>query len=95
MPRDDVCSRPQLTAARAVTVAARPEEIWPWLAQWGWNRAGFYGYDLLDNLGRPSAREILPQFQRLAAGDWVPMSGTSTPYTAFRVTRLEPNKMML
>ena len=23
-----------------------------------------YSYDLLDNLGRPSARQILPQFQR-------------------------------
>jgi hypothetical protein len=95
MAGDGVCQRPQLNATRAVTIAARPEEVWPWLVQWGWNRAGFYSYDLLDNLGRPSAEEILPQFQQLAVGDWVPMSGKTTPYTAFRVTRLEPNKMML
>jgi hypothetical protein len=95
MPGDEVCRRPQLNATRAITIAARPEEVWPWLVQWGWNRAGFYSYDLLDNLGRRSAGEILPQFQRLAVGDWVPMSGKTTPYTAFRVTRLEANKLML
>jgi hypothetical protein len=95
MPADDVCKRPQLNATRAVTIAARPEEVWPWLVQWGWNRAGFYSYDLLDNRGRRSAGKILPRFQRLAVGDWVPMSGNTTPYTAFRVTRLEPGKLML
>jgi hypothetical protein len=95
MPGDGICQRPQLNATRAVTIVARPEEIWPWLVQWGWNRAGFYSYDLLDNLGRRSAGEILPQFQQLAVGDWVPMSGKPTPYTAFQVARLEPGKMML
>jgi uncharacterized protein YndB with AHSA1/START domain len=95
MAGDDICQRPQLNATRAVTIAARPGEVWPWLVQWGWDRAGFYSYDLLDNLGRPSAEEILPQFQQLAVGDWVPMSGKTTPYTAFRVTRLEPSTMML
>jgi hypothetical protein len=95
MAGDDICPRPQLNATRAVTIAARPEDIWPWLVQWGWNRAGFYSYDLLDNLGRPSARQILPQFQHLAVGDWVPMGGTATPSTAYRVTRLEPGKLML
>ena len=56
MAGDELCPRPQLNATRAVTIAARPEDIWPWLVQWGWNRAGFYSNDLLDNLGRPSAR---------------------------------------
>jgi hypothetical protein len=95
MTGDELCPRPQLNATRAVTIAAGPEDIWPWLAQWGWNRAGFYSYDLLDNLGRPSARQILPQFQHLAVGDWVPMGGKTTPHTAYRVTRLEPGTLML
>jgi hypothetical protein len=95
MTGDELCPRPQLNATRAVTIAARPEDIWPWLVQWGWNRAGFYSYDLLDNLGRPSARQILPQFQHLQVGDWVPMGGKPTPYTAYRVARLEPGTLML
>ena len=95
MPGDDLCPRPQLNATRAVTIAAPSEDIWPWLAQWGWNRAGFYSYDLLDNLGLPSARQVLPQFQHLAVGDWVPMGGKPTPATAYRVARLEPGALML
>jgi hypothetical protein len=62
MAGDDLCPQPQLNATRAVTIAAWPGDIWPWLVQWGWHRAGFYSYDLLDNLGRPSAdREAVTQ----------------------------------
>lgn len=95
MTGDDLCPRPSLNATRAVTIAAPPADIWPWLVQWGWNRAGFYSYDLLDNLGRPSSWQILPQFQHLAVGDWVPMGGAPTPATAYRVTRFEPSTLML
>jgi hypothetical protein len=97
MVGDEVCARPQFNATRAVTIRARPEEIWPWLVQIGFGRAGWYTYDLLDNLGRHSAERIIPEFQHLAVGDWVPMglTGKVTPYTAYRVTRMEPDRLML
>ena len=74
MPGDEIVERPTFDATRAITVRARPEEIWPWIVQIGTTRAGWYSYDLLDNLGRPSARDILPQFQDLKVGDVIPMS---------------------
>jgi hypothetical protein len=42
--------------------------------QVGLTRAGWYSYDLLDNLGHPSARRIVPELQQLEEGDVVPMS---------------------
>lgn len=36
-------------------------------------RAGWYSYDWLDNLGRPSAREIIPELPQLEIGDLIPM----------------------
>jgi hypothetical protein len=95
MVGDEVCVRPRFNATRAVTIRARPEEVWPWLVQIGFGRAGWYSYDLLDNLGRHSSERIIPEFQHLAVGDWVPMGGKITPYTANLVTKMEPNRLML
>src|SRR2546430_14943412 len=41
MSGDDVVKRPTFNATRAVTIQARPEEIWPWLVQIGITRAGW------------------------------------------------------
>jgi hypothetical protein len=47
--------------------------VWPWIAQLGYGRAGFYTYDLLDNGGIRSAERVLPQYQNLHPGDQIPM----------------------
>jgi len=93
MPGDDVVQHPTFDATRAVTVKARPEEIWPWLAQIGITRAGWYSYDLIDNLGRPSARRIIPELQHVAVGDVIPMSPDGKQ--GLRVKAFEPNQWML
>jgi len=78
MPGDDLVAAPSLRATRAVTIAGRPEDIWPWIVQIGYDRAGFYGYDLIENLGSKhgirSAAKIVPDLQRLGVGDRVYMS---------------------
>jgi len=74
LPSDEVVSDPTFDATRAITIAATPEQIWPWLLQVGVTRAGWYSYDILDNMGRPSAREIVPDLQSLAVGDVMGMS---------------------
>ena len=74
LPSDDLVRHPTFDATRAITLDAPPEQVWPWLVQMGLTRAGWYSYDLLDNLGRPSARRIMPELQGLAPGDIVPMS---------------------
>lgn len=74
LPGDDLVEDPTFAATRAMTIRARPEDIWPWLAQVGVNRAGWYSYDLLDNLGRPSARRIIPELVDIKVGDVMPMS---------------------
>lgn len=56
-------SEPTWSSTRVVTVDATPDQIWPWLAQVGWGRAGYYGYDWIDNGGKASAWEILSLHQ--------------------------------
>lgn len=74
MPGDDFVRTPAWTATRAVSAAAEPERVWPWLVQLGYRRAGFYSWDRLDNSGIPSARRILPEYQGLEQGDLLPFS---------------------
>jgi len=57
---------------RAITVDATPEQIWPWLAQFGQGRGGWYSYDWLESLlgfNIHPADRILPEYQRPAIGD--------------------------
>jgi hypothetical protein len=72
--------RPQWNATRAVTVAATPEQIWPWLLQIGWGRAGWYGYDWTDNGFEPSAWQLLLEHQHLEVGKDFPMSPMKRMY---------------
>ncbi len=74
MPGDDIVEEPSFNATRAVTIKASPYDIYPWIVQMGLNRAGWYSYDLLDNLGRKSVEEILPIFQNAQVGTLIPMS---------------------
>jgi hypothetical protein len=74
LPGDELVPKPMFDATRAITIDAKPDQVWPWLVQVGVTRAGWYSYDLLDNLGRPSAQRVVPELQHLAPGDVVPMS---------------------
>jgi hypothetical protein len=85
VPGDDLLPGAQYRPTRAITIEAPREAVWPWLVQVGMGRAGFYADDLLDNFGRPSAREIRPELQHLEIGQWVSMSPTPSETTAWKV----------
>src|ERR1700730_11810526 len=73
MPGDEIVRRPIFNATRVVTVNARPEDIWRWIVQIGFGRAGWYSIDLFDNLGRHSSERIVPELQHIKVGDLVPL----------------------
>lgn len=96
MPGDDLVPVSHFTATRAITIEARPCDVWPWLTQVGYGRAGFYSYDLLDNLGRPSVTAIMPQWQQAGVGDIAaPMASHPSPSTSFRVADVEPQARLV
>lgn len=96
LPGDELIEDPHFAPTRAMTIDAAPEAVWPWLVQIGYGRAGFYSYDLLDNLGRGrSAERIEPALQALAVGDRIPMAPIVSEETAFRVVAMdEPHSMV-
>jgi ketosteroid isomerase-like protein len=50
LPGDDIVQGAVSEQTRAITIHAPVERVWPWLAQLGQNRGGFYSYDALENL---------------------------------------------
>jgi hypothetical protein len=95
MPGDEHFPRAQFQATWAITIDASSGDVYPWIAQVGYGRAGFYSYDLLDALGHPSAERIVPALQAVKPGDWVPMSPTVNDTTAFKVDSFEAPSWML
>jgi hypothetical protein len=82
LPEDNLVTDPSFDATRAITIRGRPEDVWPWLVQMGYGRAGFYGYDLIENPGSHagirSARVIIPALQQPSPGDLLPLSVAAT-----------------
>jgi hypothetical protein len=74
LPGDDLIANPDLSATRAITIRASVDQVWPWIAQLGQGRGGFYSYDFLENLvgcDIHSADRIVAEWQNVAVGDEV------------------------
>jgi hypothetical protein len=81
-------------ATMAVTIEAPPERVWPWLAQMGYERAGWYSWDRLDNGGRPSADRIHAEWQEIKLGDRLTAWSPEGPTSAWEVAALEPGHFL-
>jgi proline iminopeptidase len=94
-PGDGLVAGGERGATMAITIEAPPEQVWPWLVQMGGDRGGWYSWDHLDNGGRPSAREVHPEWQDLVVGDhvkyWTRRRGA---VDAWEVVALEPNRFL-
>jgi hypothetical protein len=74
LPGDELVADPGIEITHAVTIEAPVEEVWPWLAQIGQDRAGFYSYEWLENLAgceMRNADRVHPEWQQREVGERV------------------------
>jgi hypothetical protein len=90
LPGDEVVPDPVASETRGITIEAPPEQVWPWLVQMGFGRAGWYSYDRLDQRGK-SADGIVATWQTLKQGDIIP----THPGGGFEVVALEPGRSLV
>jgi hypothetical protein len=91
---DQLLPDADLTAARAVTVRAAAAGVWPWIAQLGQGRGGFYSYDFLENLvgcDIHSADRIVPEWQAINVGDQVNLH----PEVGLLVALVDPERVLV
>ena len=99
LPGDDLVPTPKIEYTQAITIDRPAEEVWPWLVQIGYQRAGWYTYDWMYKLmgaddfydGNRSADRIIPELQDLEPGDAIELGGGMS----FDVVTLEPNRVLV
>jgi hypothetical protein len=101
LPGDELVKHPLVQTTHAVTIHARPAEVWPWLVQMGYGRAGWYTnrwwYRLIDHYvwrtDVPRVSRIVPELQHIAKGDIIPDGPPGT--ASFTVARLEQGRALV
>jgi hypothetical protein len=94
LPGDDLISGPDLIATRAIAIRAPADHVWPWIAQLGQGRGGFYSYDFLENLvgcDIHSADRIMPEWQEVGVGDQVRLA----PEVGLAIALLERGRSLV
>jgi len=92
---DDLVPEPRWGFVHAIEIEAKAEEVWPWVAQLGADRGGFYSYQWLENLigcEVQNAETIHPEWS-LKEGDAFVLHPKQVP--PMRVVRLEPGHHVL
>jgi hypothetical protein len=100
LPGDELVPDSKCGYTQAITIKASVSEVWPWLVQIGYKRAGWYSHDFLHRLvgiagcvddERCSAKRIIPELQDLKVGDVVEIA----PGMGYVVAGLEPEQALI
>lgn len=104
LPGDAPDRNRALELQHAVTIDAPPEQVWPWIAQIGQDRAGFYSYDWLERafgVDIHNVKEIRPEWQHRAEGELVRavqptyLRGLFGDEVGWKITTFEPGRAMV
>ena len=100
LPGDDLVPSSKSGYTQAITISAPKSEVWRWLVQIGYKRAGWYTYDFLHRLvgiagcvddERRSAQRIIPELQDLEVGDVIEIA----PGMGYSVVGLEAEQALI
>jgi hypothetical protein len=104
LPGDEFIAHPMVEWTRGVTVQAPAGRVWPWLAQMGYGRGGWYTPQWVDLVANrwvfgvrhpfpASASRLLPQYQHVAVGDLICDGPNYASY--FRVLSVDPGHALV
>jgi protein-S-isoprenylcysteine O-methyltransferase Ste14 len=99
MPGDRSITRHRSGYTQAAVIRAPAEEVWKWLVQVGYKRAGWYNFDAINRLASPSyfidgnssSTRIHPELQDLKLGDTIFL----VPALGMTVAQLQPARVLV
>ncbi len=95
LPGDELVPEPKWTYTLGMGIDAPPKAVWPWIAQLGQGRGGFYTYQTLENLVGckiVNTTEILPEHQHPEVGGDIYLHPTAPP---MRIEIVEPPNALI
>jgi hypothetical protein len=96
LPGDDLVPRAMWEATRAVTIDAPPAEVWPWVAQMGYGRGGWYGWNPLEREDTGVSRLLTDLPPPLVGDVWLDGPGCNETKGAWKVEAMEqPQTLVL
>jgi hypothetical protein len=93
LPCDELVEDGARRSTRGVVIDAPPAEVWPWLAQIGEDRAGFYSYSLLERAVGAKIHNVdvvHPEWQDVNVGDTVWLARRYGKQASMVVAAVEP-----
>ena len=98
-PGDELVVKPASFVNRAVTIHAKPEQIYPWIVQLGAGKGGYYSYTWLEtyllNCRLVNADRIHAEWQELKVGDEVRMCPQQSGPPPYVVAMLIPDQAVV
>jgi hypothetical protein len=94
LPGHETGAGPAAHITNAVRIDAPAAAVWPWVAQIGQDRGGFYSYTWLENLAgcrMRNADRVHPEWQHRDVGETVLLH----PATGLKVLRFEPGHALV
>ncbi|MGY4784673.1 hypothetical protein ACVH9Z_32870 [Rhodococcus opacus] len=91
LPGDELIPQARWGYTHAITIDASPEQVWPWIAQLGQGRGGFYSYEGLENLIGCHVHNVdtlVSEYQNIVVGEQIRLHPQAPPLT---VSAVEPN----
>jgi hypothetical protein len=89
LPGDDLVAAPRWNWTHGVEIEAAAAEVWPWVAQVGADRAGFYSYQWLENLAGcqvRNAERVHPEWE-VQPGDGLRLHPNLPPLSVVSLER--------
>jgi hypothetical protein len=103
LPGDERTPNARYRVDHAISIRAPVDSVWPWLAQVGQDRAGFYSYSRLERFFGDrieNADRIHPEWQAIAVGDTIRATqpdylGGHLGQLGWRVVAVEPRRAIV
>lgn len=98
LPGDELVPDPAGFYNHAISIAAAPEKVYPWLAQIGAGRGGWYSYTSIEgmmNCPIVNADRIHEELQNIAVGDVIKICPEEFGPPPYIVAQVNPNQALV